>query len=92
MLTAVKRTRGHYEVQELDFGRVYRWCPERVDIECGCGEQLEVNAASTATCFRCGANHAATIEALSTAGSLEDQALHPWRYDSRNLKDAGIPC
>ena len=92
MLTAVKRTGGHYEVQELDFGRVYRWCPERVDIECECGEQLDVTAASTATCLRCGANHAATIKALPTADRSADQALHPWRYDSRNLEDAGIPC
>ena len=44
MLTAAKRTGGHYEVQELDFGRVYRWCPERVDIECECGERLDVTA------------------------------------------------
>ena len=37
MLTAIERTGGHYEVQEVDFGRVYRWCPERVVAESGCG-------------------------------------------------------
>lgn len=93
MLTAVKHTGGHYEVQELDFGRVYRWCPERVDIECECGERLDATAVSTATCLRCGVNHAATIKAVvPTAGRSEDQALHPWRYDASNLKDAGLPC
>ena len=30
MLTAIERTGGHYEVQEVDFGKVYRWCPEHV--------------------------------------------------------------
>ena len=92
MLTAAKRTGGHYEVQELDFGRVYRWCPERVDIECECGERLDVTAVSTATCLRCGASHAATFRAAPTAGLSEDQALHPGRYDARHLKDAGLPC
>jgi len=89
MLTAVKRTGGHYEVQELDFGRVYRWCPEHVDIACECGERLDVAATA---CPRCGANLAATIAAVPTAGRSEDQALHPWRYDAGDLKDAGLPC
>jgi hypothetical protein len=92
MLKAVKRTGGHYEVQELDFGRVYRWCPERVDIECECGERSDVTAVSTAACPRCGANHAATIREELITGRSEDQALHPWRYDARNLEDVGLPC
>lgn len=92
MLRSVKRTRGHYEVQELDFGRVYRWCPERVDIECECGERSDVTIASTAACPRCGANHATTIREGLAAGRSEDQALHPWRYDARNLEDVGLPC
>jgi hypothetical protein len=91
MLTAVQRTGGHYEVQEVEFGRVYRWCPEHVDIYCECGERTNVTAASVATCPRCGANQAATIRAAPSAGSLEDQALHPWRYDASNLRDAGLP-
>ncbi len=32
MLTAIERTGGHYEVQRVDFGKVYRWCPEHVNI------------------------------------------------------------
>jgi hypothetical protein len=92
MLTAVKRTRGHYEVQELDFGRVYRWCPECVDIEGECGERADVTTISTAACPRCGENHAATIREELAAGRSEDQVLHPWRYDARNLEDVGLPC
>ena len=31
----------HYEVQEVgDLGRAYRWCPEKVMVECGmCGKR-----------------------------------------------------
>ena len=47
MLTAIERTGGHYEVQEVDFGRVYRWCPEHVNIECECGQRLNFTAVST---------------------------------------------
>ncbi len=91
MLTTVERAEGHYEVQEVDFGRVYRWNPGRVDIECECGERLNLTTASTATCPRCGANHAATIREVLTAEQPEDQVLHPWRYDTRDLEDAGLP-
>jgi len=30
MVTIVQRTKGHYDVQEVEFGRVYRWRLERV--------------------------------------------------------------
>jgi len=89
MLIAVERTKGHYEVQELDFGRVYRWCPEYADTKCECGERSDVSAAA---CPRCETNHAATIAAVPPAGKSEDQTLHPWRYDAGDLKDAGLPC
>lgn len=91
MLTTIKRTEGHYEVQEVDFGKVYRWHPECVNIECECGERLSLTV-STAACSRCGANHAATVREELTAGQLQDQALHPWRYDARNLEETGLPC
>ena len=91
MLTTIERIGGHYEVQEVDFGKVYRWCPEHVNIECECGQRLNSTAVSTATCPRCGANHAATIREEITAERLEDQTLHPWRYDTRDLEDASLP-
>lgn len=92
MMTAnIERTEGHYEVQKVDFGRVYRWCPGRVNVECECGERLAFTASSTAICPRCGANHAATIQEELTAGQLQDQALHPWRYDAGD-EGPGLPC
>jgi hypothetical protein len=92
MLTIIERTEGHYDVQEVDFGRVYRWCPECVSIECECGERLSLTASSTAACPRCGANHAATIREELPVRRLEDQTLHPWRYDTSDLEDAALPC
>ena len=92
MLTIIERTEGHYEVQEVDFGKVYRWCPECVNIECECGERMSLTAASTATCPRCGVNHTATLREELTVERLEDQTLHPWRYDDREREDASLPC
>ena len=92
MLTIIERTEGHYEVQEVEFGKVYRWCPERVNIECECGERLTLTAYSMATCPRCGASHEATLREELTDRRLEDQTLHPWRYEARALEDGAIPC
>lgn len=30
MLATDKQIEGHYAVQEIPFGRVYKWCPEHV--------------------------------------------------------------
>ena len=72
MATVVERIRGHYDVQEVDFGRVYRWCPERIVAECGCGAK-SVLTASAATRGRCGANLASAIRAEPTTGERRKQ-------------------
>ena len=30
-MRVIERIEGHYEAQEVEFGRVYRWTPETVD-------------------------------------------------------------
>jgi hypothetical protein len=35
----LEHVNAHYEVQGLEMGTVYRWCPESVVIECECGEK-----------------------------------------------------
>ena len=92
MTTNIERTEGHYEVQEVEFGRVYRWYPGCVNIECECGEGLVFTVSSTAICPRCGVNHAATLLEELTVERLEDQTLHPWRYSTTDFEDAGLPC
>ena len=91
MLTTIERTEGCYEVQEVAFGRVYRWSPGRINIECECGERLNLTAVPPATCHRCGANHAPALREELTGGLLDDQALHPWRYDATKLEEVGLP-
>ncbi len=29
----IERVAGRYDVREMELGRVYRWCPERVVLE-----------------------------------------------------------
>ena len=89
----VGRTEGHYEVQEVEFGRVYRWCPGCVVVECYCGERLTLTGSVT-VCRRCGADHTAVVqeeEEVVGHQQLGDEVLHPWRY-FRDREDAGIPC
>ena len=92
MLTTIERTAEHYEVQEVNFGRVYRWCPDHIKIDCECGERLALTASSSPICPRCEANHKAAIREAISARWLEDQTLHPWRYKDRYLEDIGLPC
>ncbi len=89
MLTIVERRQGHYDVQEVEFGRVYKWCPERIVVDCACGQRL-VLTSSTTTCRRCGADHAASIREESSDGRLGDENLHPWRY-AEYQADSGLP-
>lgn len=74
----------------MEFGRVYKWCPERVVVDCDCGKRLALIASSTAVCRRCGADHAATLRAELAAERLGEEALHPWRY-AGDREGAGIP-
>jgi hypothetical protein len=73
----IERVKAHYEVQEEELGKLYRWCPESVVVECNCGERLTLTAART-TCGLCEANHTPiTEEVLDTRP--EDKVNHPWR-------------
>jgi len=73
----IERVNAHYEVEGVEMGRVYRWCPESVMIECDCGEMLTLIASRTA-CSECGADHAATTEEVLDVRQ-EDKVDHPWR-------------
>lgn len=86
-MTVVERTEGRYEVQDVEFGKVYKWCPERVVVECDCGERATLIGSET-TC-RCGADHAKVFRGESTDSS-EDEVIHPWRYAGYR-EDAEIP-
>ncbi len=82
-------TEGCYEIQDVEFGKVYRWCPECVMVECDCGENPTLTC-SESVCVWCGADHASTIREELAARQPEDCTAHPWRY-AEYREDVGIP-
>jgi hypothetical protein len=73
----IERVEAHYEVQRVEMGTVYRWCPESVVIECECGERATLTASRSA-CGECEADHEATTEEVLDVRQ-EDKVDHPWR-------------
>ena len=87
----VERTRGYYETEDMGLGRVYRWCPECVVIECDCGARQTLTG-FMATCRECGADYASAVREELAAMRLEDDKFaHPWRYEAMDREEAGIP-
>ena len=84
----IERVAGRYDVREMVLGRVYRWCPERVVLDCDCGER-PVLMGSMTTCA-CGTDHADAVREGPDAGRSEDETLRPWRYTG-GREDAGLP-
>jgi hypothetical protein len=78
MTKVIERVEAHYEVQDVEMGKVYRWRPANVLVECTCGEEPILSAFRT-TCGECGADHVAFVGDLLDA-RLEDKGDHPWRY------------
>jgi hypothetical protein len=57
----VERLAAHYEVEDVQFGRVFVWRPESVVAECECGkratyERLEIVSGSVSAC-ECGEDY-----------------------------------
>ena len=91
-MQVIERTEGHYEVQKVPLGTVYRWCPESIVLECEeCGDKLSLDR-SESTCPECGADYADTLQEELDSHKLEDEVLtHPWRW-AGDHEDAGLPC
>ncbi len=91
----IERVAGHYEAEDVEFGRVYSWCPETVLIECDCGKRsvhkrMDVISGSVTIC-ECGKDRATIVrEELVIQLLDEDEAVHPWRY-WRTPEGTGIP-
>jgi hypothetical protein len=76
----IERLDAHYEVQDVEMGKVYRWRPESVVVECICGEELTLTA-SKDTCGECRADHRPTVKEVLEARpeDEEEEVEHPWR-------------
>jgi hypothetical protein len=75
----LERLDAQYEVREVPMGKVYRWRPESVVVECGeCGENQTLSASRHA-CEECGADHRPVVEqVLDPRPEYENK--YPWRY------------
>jgi hypothetical protein len=74
----IERVEAHYDIQDVEMGKVYRWCPERAVLECSCGKRETFSAFRTPSCGECGADLAAIVgERLETGP--EDEGDRPWR-------------
>jgi hypothetical protein len=60
-------------------GKVYRWHPESVVVECECGENLTLMA-SKHTCEECRADNRPVVEEVLEAPTEDEQeeVVHPW--------------
>ena len=67
-----------YKVQDVQMGKVYRWCPESVVLKCECGEKLVLTASSSTICGECGAEHEGIVEEALDSRS-GDEVYRPWR-------------
>jgi hypothetical protein len=86
----MERIAGRYDVEEVEFGRVYRWRPESIVVECFCGERLSLTSSAT-VCSECGADHAIAVqESLPTRQPGRDKVEHPWRYWNSS-EGTGLP-
>ena len=74
----VERVAEHYEAQEVEYGRVYRWCPESVVIECEVCAKNPILTYSKNACGECGADHGALVEEVLDERP-EHKVDHPWR-------------
>ncbi len=77
--TLLGRVEGHYEVQGVEFGHVYKWYPDSVLVECGCGRRLSLTSSAT-RCGGCSRDHAHLVRGELAGRPLVDETLHPWRY------------
>jgi hypothetical protein len=76
MTQVIMSTEGGYEVSEVEHGRVYRWKPGHIVLECECGERLTLTR-SESTCPECCADHAGVIGAwLEAVGGGRKMKLY----------------
>jgi hypothetical protein len=92
MTQIIERVEAHYEVQAVEMGTVYIWCPESVVIECDCSQTFTTEGAMVGSCPSCGAEHTGVVaRELGTKPLAEEEAYRPVRreYEAWMMKDEG---
>jgi hypothetical protein len=87
----IERVDARYDIEEVQLGKVYKWRPESLLIECECGQRFTLTA-SRITCEECGKEHIDLVgEALRDQRErqrwLREEELHPWRYAEESEED-----
>ena len=77
MVNVVECVGARYELQDVEIGKLYKWCPANITVECGCGERPTLTS-STTTCFRCRTDHM-DVFAEVLGIHKEDEDHSPWR-------------
>jgi hypothetical protein len=91
----IEHVEGHYETQDVEYGRVYKWQPGSITVECEeCGQRSTHTKSalirSLITC-ECGKDHTARIREELVFQVLEEtEDLHPWR-NHRHSEGTRIP-
>ena len=94
-----ERIAEHYDVQEMSFGRDYKWSPEQVILECSkCGKKItlkrsEIIGSEVISC-ECGKGNTARTQEELLIQLLDEEYEahhHPWRF-WHTTKDSGIPA
>lgn len=67
----VERLAAHYEVRDVEMGKVYTWRPEGVVVECECGNEQTLTASKYA-CDKCGTDHRTVVEEVLEPRADED--------------------
>jgi len=76
----IECVQAHYDVQDVEMGKVYRSRPQSVVVQCDCGENQTLTAFKHA-CKECGADHRSVVEEELEArpDEAEERFDHPWR-------------
>ena len=85
----IESIEAHYSTLEVPFGRVYKWHPEYIIIECDCGQKpLITGTSNILTCPQCGADYGALVHDMRyREQQLPDQDEHPWLHDEQSQAD-----
>jgi len=87
-MRVIEREKGLYEVQEVPYGKVYSWCPERVRFECDCGEVLTWTV--PVTVCRCGAVYTDIPSGELEERRANEEAYRPWLVEYEEWRKAKL--
>ncbi len=87
----IERVRARYEIEDVKHGKVYKWQPETVVVECTCGEKMSLTDSET-TCKECAAEHIGLVrENVPDLQPQGDEDIHPWRYTNDDEDNGALP-